>query len=901
MFSKIFLLFSNNNKVHVGDIINQPNSIIYKEIESIFLEKINNLKFSSANELVSNILKEEKELFKKLELYILKLRLYFVLDLKKEANDLLKFLEENYLNEVKENINYLKIKFYLNLDEETKKKLNILSPESKLEIEKFEKILSRNYEEYLKWSTENGFHDDIDYLRLKMIYELLEKRTYNLNQVDSLLEKIINELTNKKPLEKIKNLIIVIQVYEKSIYVTEYIIKVYDELIKLFEENFLLEESLRSDFEKQLINLYIKLKYLKNISKEDYFKLLERNKSVLDSYNKISLILLEEKGYKKQIEDAIENEEYFQLEIIYNILFFEKKYKYILQNYKEYMNDASEEKEAIELIKVYSKLMIKKKVSEEERKILEKNKGRNFIANIFYLVHLFSKNEITREKFEEEAKLFFEINLNTHLTQIIILRLLYIYNKQWMINILIENKIKLRYLIPEFLKIICTDYEINGFEYEKIINEISEFTDLNYETIGIAYIEYKNLRKGLYFLKKAWKKEKTLRLAKIMLIPLLNLEEYDEEVYKFLRENLEEYDIRSKLQNSLMLSFESFEKAEIEMNKTLLLITDDEIELNMEFFQSIYFKFLLFNKARDGDKNLKYENSLYIESNKNYISRNYPLSKIRTFFYYDEEEFPIFKLEKNIVNLNTFLIMDIVKRGKILERNIPGIIKLDFDENNVENFLQDLEKYSGKLDFDKNCKKYFDGILKSPLIFPNTNIDFVNIFIEKLIMNFQKNYLNKTNTVLGTGVKILSLDSTLFLYKLGVLDYIDYSQIIILKSSILILEKSIYYNNDYLEILKSIRKNKVEIFNDIDINDITREKEIKNFEIGDIVKLFYSCMVKKAIYITEDKNNIFTEKYPTCSSIYLVISQIIAGGNYREEIRKFPEDVKKIIYNILSD
>lgn len=384
-----------------------------------------------------------------------------------------------------------------------------------------------------------------------------------------------------------------------------------------------------------------------------------------------------------------------------------------------------------------------------------------------------------------------------------------------------------------------------------------------------------------------------------MLIPLLNLKKYDDEVYNFLKNNLLKDDIKHRLQNSLMLSFENFEKAEIEMNEILLMVSDKEIELNMEFFQSIYFKFLLLGKNKK-DENLKYENAIFVESNKRYLPKIYSLDINKKYSYYEKEEFPILKLENKLQNLNTFLIMDIVKRGKLLEKKVSGIIKFKFDENNIEKFLKELTKVSGKNDFEEKSDKYFKNILKVPLILPGTKIDFVNEFIEKLIFSFDNSYLNKTNTQINSEPKILSLDSMIFLYKLNLLKYIEYNNIIVLKSSILTLEESMYYKSDYLEILKIVREYKVEVFNNIDINDLNREREIKNFEVGDVMKLFYACMTKKAAYITEDKNNLFKDKYPTYSSLYLVIIQAIRKKNFLEEINNFSPDAKRIIFNMLS-
>ena len=178
-------------------------------------------------------------------------------------------------------------------------------------------------------------------------------------------------------------------------------------------------------------------------------------------------------------------------------------------------------------------------------------------------------------------------------------------------------------------------------------------------------------------------------------------------------------------------------------------------------------------------------------------------------------------------------------------------------------------------------------------------VGFIDVFFSKgliLAANLRVEYFNKLIIFLPfVGV------SMIFLYKLNLLRYIEYDNIIVLKSSILTLEESMYYKSDYLEILKIVREYKVEVFNNIDINDLNREREIKNFEVGDVMKLFYACKTKKASYITEDKNNLFKDKYPTYSSLYLVIKQAIRKKNFLEEVNNFSPDAKRIIFNMLSE
>lgn len=890
---KVISIFSNDNTIiQAENFVLEDNGSEEEAIELI-KEKWNELNFKTSLEKINNIISKAK---KKTKWNLLKANLYYEIDVE-ESKKILEYLEKNYIDEIKQEKEYFSLKYKIYLKEEDFKKLIYDFSEDKDELLLIKYLLKYEYDDALMLLEKFDRKNELNYLILNFNSNL--KNINSEEEVISRVEEIMTKIEEQSLIDQLKNLLNLIEFLEINIpLLSENILfKLESKYLEIYKKKFKLSEYVASQWEKKYINTYLRIELKNNDIEIKRKELLKAYKEYLDEYNNITYLIMENKGYKNCIVEFISTQNFEKVENIYSKLFFMKKYKYIIQNYRKYLKNKNTPL-SIKRIEIYSKFMCKKNLSLEEFKILSSDQDIK-LSQLYAMLYKYQNNEITINVLREKVVEFLDGKLNIGYFHICITRIMYLYDKQWLIEEIIRNKEKYLYLIKELIDLSTSDFELDGITYDKVCSLEKEVKNLDYESIGIAYIEYKNLKRGLYYLNKAWKKEKNIGLAKVMLIPLLNLKKYDDEVYNFLKNNLLKDDIKHRLQNSLMLSFENFEKAEIEMNEILLMVSDKEIELNMEFFQSIYFKFLLLGKNKK-DENLKYENAIFVESNKRYLPKIYSLDINKKYSYYEKEEFPILKLENKLQNLNTFLIMDIVKRGKLLEKKVSGIIKFKFDENNIEKFLKELTKVSGKNDFEEKSDKYFKNILKVPLILPGTKIDFVNEYIEKLIFSFDNSYLNKTNTQINSEPKILSLDSMIFLYKLNLLKYIEYNNIIVLKSSILTLEESMYYKSDYLEILKIVREYKVEVFNNIDINDLNREREIKNFEVGDVMKLFYACMTKKAAYITEDKNNLFKDKYPTYSSLYLVIIQAIRKKNFLEEINNFSPDAKRIIFNMLS-
>lgn len=888
----ISILSKDNTIIQTENFVLEDNGSEEEAIELI-KEKWEGLNFRTSLEKINNIISKAK---KKVKWNLLKANLYYEIDVE-ESKKILEYLEKNYFDEIKQEKEYFSLKYKIYLKEEDFEKLIYDFSEDKDELLLIKYLLEYQYDDALMLLEKLDRTNELNYLILSFNNNL---RNINLEEeIISKVEEIITKIEEQSLINQLKNLLNLIEFLEINIpLLSENILfKLESKYLEIYKKNFKLSEYVASKWEKKYINTYLGIELKNNDIEIKRVDLLKKYKEYLDEYNNITYLIMENKGYKNCIVEFISNQNFSKVENIYNKLFFMKKYKYIIQNYRKYLKNNKDVPLSIKRIEIYSKFMCKKNLSLEEFKILNSDKDAK-LSQLCATIYKYQNKEININVLREKIIEFLDCKLNIGYFHICIIRMMYLYDKRWLIEEIVRNKQKYLYLIKELIDLSTSDFELDGITYDKVCSLEKEIKNLDYESIGIGYIEYKNLKRGLYYLNKAWKKEKSIRLAKIILIPLLNLKKYDDEIYNFLKNNLLKDEIKYRLQNSLMLSFENFEKAEIEMNEILLVVSDEEIELNMEFFQSIYFKFLLLGKNKK-DENLKYENALFVEANKRYLPKIYPLDIDKKYSYYEEEEFPILKLENKLVNLNTFLIMDIVKRGKLLEKKVSGIIKFKFDENNIEKFLKELAKVSGKNDFEEKSAKYFKNVLKTPLILPRTKVEFVNEFIEKLILNFDNSYLNKTNTQINSEPKILSLDSMIFLYKLNLLRYIEYNNIIVLKSSILTLEESMYYKSDYLEILKIIREYKVEIFNNIDINDLTREREIRNFEVGDVMKLFYACMTKKAAYITEDKNNLFKDKYPTYSALYLVIKQAISKKKFLEEINSFSPDAKRIVFNML--
>lgn len=796
------------------DIIVNELNIVYSEDEKMILEllneKLEKLELFSFEKKISKLEKNEKNL-------LLKAIFYYKLEEFEKCKIILNILEEEFNSKILNNLIYLKLKYFLTLDEEIEKKIEVLSLEEYENISNYKLLVQEKYKEYLEKNEKSK--------KTALLKMFLEVQNCKSNNIEEIFTECIEFILKESNYEKLKLLFELIKILENT---NKSLIKekCYLLYIKEFENCYKLEEGIETKFEKRIVNLYILLKInyeLKTLEeiKEIYNKYLK----YLDSYNKIKLLLLDKKGYVKQIEESLKNGE--NSEIIFEILFMNRKYKKILKIYN-FLGD--EKNKTVELINIYSKIMLKKGINEFEENFLKNE--QDLFSIFFYKTVLFFKKSISDDEYIKSSE---EI-LKKHSSIDLIVEVIYNYKKNWIIDYILKTNEKREEFISALIKNLRTDYEIDGFNYDDIIEQIKDEKNIDYESIGRIYIEFKNLEQALFYLKKAMNKSKNINLAKTLLIVLINLKKTDLDVYSYLKENLKKDEIGYKIQNIIMLYFTNKMEAKIELNKLLLNLSQDEIKKNKEILAYIYFELILLNYNKN---EIKYEYALYKNNNNKYIAEIYNPKK--EFKILSEEKY--INLSSNeIEDLTVYLMQGIAIKEKFFER--PGITKIEFDKNNIDGFLEKVSQINGKAKFEKACEKYFSEESNQVLGLYNLPIDFIEMFIDKLI--YHKSKRKKIENI-KEKEKIFSLDSILFLYKIGKLECI--------KEKILILDNDLENLKEKTEIYKClIEKKNFEVLSTKKINCIERCKEIKRFEVSQLEKIIYYIYKRRAIYITEDAN-----------------------------------------------
>lgn len=879
-FKKIFMFFSSHNNItQVDNHIHLSNLLSEKICLDTIKEKWNNTEFLGATELLNNLIKETKNDQSQVNFLLLKASLYFSIESWDITNELLQYIEKNYPKEIKDCYEYFELKFLLNPTKEIEDILKI-----RFSIDSQELELKRLYS--------LGLYDEfMDKCKNKntITYLLLKLNTFNsLEDLGETIKQIKNMLKNESIFFKlyimskiIEFLYIHFQLYLKT-QLKDFLIEYMD----IFEKNIKNENLLKEkSYIFNIINTYISSKFLFSRNSTETKELLLKYINFLDTFNRIELLIIENKGYKNYIEEILNKNDLNSLEIILSQLFFNAKYKYILKIFKDIKLEITLE---IYLIKIFSKIFkdIKLDIKELESLENELNKNNPYVT-LFHNVLKLKKDEISWEYFKNIILNLLE-NTKDDLFFIILLRLIYPFNNYWIINLFLDNQEKYKRFIPEVVILLGKDSNILSFKYDTFIEKINfENENINFTNIGEVYIQYRNPQKAFSFLSKEWNISKTEELARKILNLSLAMDKnnesfYLEGIYDYLItrcKNLEE-----EFLLNIYLSFKNKKEAYIKLNK-LLLNNNNKLKKASEIIYKCYIR-----SFTNIHKEEYFENTTYIIGTKKYIPSLYfelDQLKLKNYIPMDQDKLQILIMENEgkKQNFNTVLLEDfVISTGgwEQIRKTLPGIKALTVDKNNEKNLIQKLEELSGIKEIEHLRKKYFSKeksnnkiILMSNLY---SNFFELNILIEEFINNFDISLLNKLEKGYKNK-KLISPNSILFLHKLDLLNCIKDDSTVYFQKSVyeFFKEESNRNNIEALKIIKILHEIKNRMIDDEYIGSLVKEKDKKliDFKSNEIQRLFYFVLKEGFDYITEDANvKIFNKILNSYSSLILVTKEI---------------------------
>lgn len=880
-----FLLFSNGNTINNTVNINSEDYTFDKLI-LLLKEKWENCIFSEVIEMMKEIKVKPKNEDNIIKYLLFEANLYLSIEEFGKVKDIIELLDKKYSEKAKFEIDYYKLKYFLFLEEDIKEILETQFSLSISELEWEVLYFNKKYDEFFLKSEELNLIKNIKYMILK-----LEKAS-SVEEIKVILEYIKKDIENKSILEKIKILEKAIDILTNNINLSarikfsEYFLL----YIEIFEKSIQVRNFLKNDFEKKIINTYLIAKG-SFINKVEFLLLLREYSNYLSETNKIRLLIIENKGYKTLADSLYKNKNLEGLNMVFFILFIEAKYKYILQLFRKIDFSISEN---LYIIRIYSKIMLKRKIIIEELTYLKENKNKNDTIFLCYNLLLFQNGEIEINNLKEVVMGIISKNKNDEILNLIILRAIYLIDWFWIVNIFIKEKKEYEYLISEIIRLI-SDSKINGYHYGKIIEQLVEDKgNYDYELIGTIYIEYKNFNKGLEYLYKSWSEKKTLKLAKKIMYVLFMKNEGDQKIYEYLKSREETKE--DKIRNIFFLYLVDNKRGTIELNNFLLSFPSEYFNEILYYIQKLYYHFLL--KDAQEKAELYFENSIYVKDNMRYIPNVYLEFNKKKYSLMNKEDFDIYKLEdnKNFQDLKITLLKDLIRGLGGIKNKIPGIIGFDIAniKDNPQKIIEKLGEISGASKYQKERKKYLDLNSSKTLLYLYHNFYELEDFMIGFIKRFNKEYVNKAKFDIELKKnKILAPDSILLLYKLKLLEILNYDETLLFqKTTYEFFKKEIAYYEDARKIIKVLKNFPERIIDDKNINELIRSSEIKDGEVSHISRIFYSIVENNADYITEDRNLKLPSRTNSYSSLSLVFLNKL---NYNLDYTEFDSLIRKLL------
>ncbi|MCL4581942.1 hypothetical protein YWH7199_11560 [Fusobacterium nucleatum YWH7199] len=875
---KCINIFSFGNKTY-QNINSEDSKMLLNFSLNNCGELWNDLKFKKAIDSLKHLKSKMEERKSKLDILLYEARLYYSIEDNEEGDKILLYIEKEFDEELKNSISYFELKFFQEPKNSTIKEIlknEFGKDEKELYIE--ELYFTKQYDKFIKEYEKNNIqiNEEIRYLLLKLMMPEIN------DEFERFLVKIKEVLKEESTFFKLYIMSKIINFFfcNFQLYLKEFLVEFLEEYVEIFEKSVDIENLIESQNKKtciyNMINMYVSSSLLifKDLNQKK--EILIKYKSFLDSSNRLNILLLENGGYQSYIKNVLRTADTknLDIEIFLNSLFLNKKYKQVLQLIKK---EKIEETPQIKSLQIFCKIFKNLDLNKEEDSFLEHKKEEMGLEFLFYYFISLKNNKILISEFKKNIMKILTTKINDFVI-LILLRLIYYIDNYWIIDFFIKEQDKYRHFIPEIIDILSEDNKILGIKFEEFINRINmNNLNINFSNIGKAYIEYKNPKRALHFFLKQWKINKNTEVALSIFNLCLLFEEFNEEVYEYLKND--KLDLEKEFLLNVFLYFKDQKEAIKNINKFFLFKPFKELEKIKILIGKFYVKYLL-----KSNKNI-FENTLYIVDNKTYIPDIYlkNISLENHYLKMDLDKFNIFEREKihSKENLLIHLVLKFINELGGLDKmikDLPGVKSLSINTSADKkdfgvSFIDLLEEATGEKELKKLRKEYLEinnyqgkVILMDSLYF---NFQQLNIFLEEYITRFNKNYINSHIQEIGSK-KIISPDSIVFLYKLNLLEFIKYlNNIYFQKSTYNFFKESINEPEvlDIIKILDDLKNTKM--IDDENVNTLIKNKETPIF-FNRLISLSYK---NEYDYISEDRNlKKVSNIVNSYSSLFLIIS-----------------------------
>lgn len=853
----------NNAEQKMSTFLNfggQYQKIIFNQekIDSLEREGIENItrmfddfKISKAFEKLQHYIENAKNDQEKGKYLFIKYLFLFEMN-EEEAIDIFKRLK-------KENIpNYLLERYFFNdylicKNEESKTKLILEYDHNYKEFEKMDCYNNGEYDKCI--SLVENEESSINILsKIQLIIQKVKSEISDteIEEIFILKEKI--EKTNISKIEKLKIdfmcvALLLILAFER------YGIEQYQENIEKFitdVESFDIFKIKKYNFIKKIINIYLSSSiYLYGLL--DTKEKLKENKKILDKNNTLNLKLLD--GIKL---DEIMSEIYIEknendLGLAVDIFIECEESEKALEILEEHCKNI-EINDELKFKTIILKIELNKKIEKKEEDFLIERMENNAVYKYFY--NKIRSDSIEIENVEEivsskKAPFFIVRDIVVNVTQDYSVKneIVFLYKKKYPM------------LILEILKKYESDDKASGEEFKNLCNKLTESEKNNngeriadiFNRFGIDAVE----ETFEYYL-RAWNKEKNERLFSKITPLLLEYKKYNESIHNYFKDSLMNENKDDILYERILYSLYNYNQAIFDINKLLINIINFSEVVSSNFLKNLlcFFNLCSNNKIviEDRNKIFTIDGERFILNDNNEI-KSIGIKTISN---------AMLLLKKNDITEEIELFSALSQRILFNPKNlgkIPEIksydVKKEIDNNDGEALLKKLKEMSGA---DKREEKIEEYLQKKGVL-PIDAIHFDGYYLfyimDKIIENRsiqRRNYI-KFNSFKEKNF-LISLESLVLIFQLGILDSFNQDNIFIQKSVFETITENVQKGySKYIGLLKKI----VEIFEDGDkviddcknlsLKDITRENYLYSY-----AKAFQYVLKENFTYITDDYN-----------------------------------------------
>lgn len=830
-------------------------------------EKFKNLEieesFKQLQELIINS-KDAKE--KEKYLFLKYLFLYEMND--EKSIEIFKVLKEenipNYLLESYHNHNY-----FIHKDFGSKKKL---STEYNYDEKTFEILDFYNNQEYKECvdliedkETQVNIISKIFLIIQKIKFEVIDDE---IEEIFALKEKI--EKTDISKIEKIKidyMYIILLLTLDSEKYGVEHYQKNIEKFITDVE-SFDTSKIKEYDFIKKIINIYLAA----NIHLYGLFdteEKLKENKEILDKINILNLSLLEGEALDKIINEIFIERNPENLRIVSDILINCGKNKKALDILEEHYKTV-ETDDDLKFKIIMLKIGLKRKVKKQEEAFLIEKMETNLVYKYFY-------NKLKSIAIEE--KFLEEITSNEKIPYFVIKDIVICGTE----NFLESNKVVLKYKkkYPQLILDLLKKYEIKNYatgqNFKILCDGLTEIEkDNNAEKIGEIFLLFGDdaIEETFEYFLRAWNKKHNESLFFKIINFLQKYKIYNEDIHNYFIKNIlnKTKTKEDELFEKMLYSFGNYNEAIFSINKLLIEIINNSEDVETSFVKNLgyYFNLDIHNKAKLEDRNKTFtiEEEIFILNENNEVPtmgiKRVSAAKLLLLRKSNKiEECSLFNWLSHKIIFNPINI-----------KKIPGVIVCNVEEelNNkdVEGFLKKLKKACGVDEREKECELYLQKHSKGIIDLISFDGYYLFDIVDKIIKNNQM--LRRNDMIFNkfNEEKILiSLESLVFAFQLGILESFNQDNIFIQKSVFEnIIRNAVKGYTQYQLLLEDV----IKIFEDgekiLDDYGILFFKEIeKESWVYTYTKAVYYMEKENYTYITDDYNKFEEKNSPKVVSI----------------------------------